>query len=44
MNLKKKIPKYLFKLVINFMTIRLEKFVYYLAKILAFNKFRKLKK
>jgi len=41
---KKKIPKYLFKLVINFMTIRLEKFVYYLAKILAFNKFRKLKK
>ena len=40
--LKKKIPKYLFKLVINFMIIRLDKVVYYLAKILAFNRFRKI--
>ena len=40
--IKKKIPKYLFKMIFNFFIIRPEKFVYYLAKFLAFNKFRKL--
>ncbi len=40
--IKKKIPKYLLKMILNFFIIRAEKFVYYLAKILAFNKFRKL--
>ncbi len=39
--IKKKIPKYLFKMIINFLMIRPEKFVYYFAKILAFNRFRK---
>ncbi len=39
--IEKKIPKYLFKMVLNFFVIRPEKFVYYFAKILAFNRFKK---
>tara|TARA_B100001057_G_C22802540_1_gene932085 strand:+ start:943 stop:1800 length:858 start_codon:yes stop_codon:yes gene_type:complete len=38
---KNKIPKFIFKMIINFLIIRPEKFTYYLAKILAFNKFSK---
>ena len=39
--IKKKIPKYFLKMILNLFIIRLEKFVYYFAKILAFNRFRK---
>ena len=39
---KKKIPKFLVKLIINFLILRLDKFVYYLSKTLAFYKFKKL--
>ena len=39
---KKKIPKFLVKLTINFLIFRFDKFVYYLSKILAFYKFKKL--
>jgi GT2 family glycosyltransferase len=38
---KKKIPKFIFKLIINFLIIRFDKFIYYLSKVLAFYKFRK---
>ncbi len=38
---KKKIPKFIFKLTINFLIVRFDKFTYYLSKLLAFNKFRK---
>ena len=40
--LKKKIPNYLLKLIMNFLILRFDKFTYYLAKILAFQKFKKL--
>jgi N-acetylglucosaminyl-diphospho-decaprenol L-rhamnosyltransferase len=39
---KKKIPKFLVKLIINFFIFRFDKFVYYLSKTLAFYKFKKL--
>tara|TARA_A100000164_G_scaffold372704_1_gene402395 strand:+ start:1438 stop:2295 length:858 start_codon:yes stop_codon:yes gene_type:complete len=39
---KKKIPKFIIKLIINFLIIRFDKFVYYLSKVLAFYKFRRL--
>ena len=39
---KKKIPKYIVKLVINLISFRFDKFVYYLSKVLAFYKFKKL--
>ena len=39
---KKKIPKFLVKLIINFILFRFDKFVYYLSKVLAFYKFKKL--
>tara|TARA_B100000900_G_scaffold20302_1_gene15783 strand:+ start:1370 stop:2227 length:858 start_codon:yes stop_codon:yes gene_type:complete len=42
--IKDKIPKYIFKMIINFLIIKPQKFTYYLAKILAFNKFRKFVK
>ncbi len=42
LKLRKKIPKFLFKMIINFLIIRPEKFTYYFAKILAFNRFRKI--
>ena len=38
---KKKIPKYLLKIIINFLIFRYGKFVYYLSKTLAFFKFKK---
>jgi len=38
--LKKKVPKYLVKLIVNFLILRFDKFVYYLSKILAFYKFK----
>ena len=41
---KKKIPKYIFKLIANFLILRLSKFIYYLSKLLAFYKFNKLMK
>jgi len=41
---KKKIPKFLIKLILNFILLRFEKFVYYLSKVLAFYKFKKLVK
>ena len=41
---KKKIPKFLIKVIINFTLLRLEKFVYYLSKVLAFYKFKRLVK
>ena len=40
--LKKKIPKFLVKLIINFLIFRFDKSVYYLSKVLAFYKFKKL--
>ena len=40
--LKKKIPKYLFKLLINLFILNLKKITYYLSKILAFLKFYRL--
>jgi GT2 family glycosyltransferase len=39
---KKKIPKFFVKLIINFILLRFDKFVYYFAKVLAFYKFKKL--
>ena len=42
--LKKKIPNYFFKLILNLLTLRFEKFTYYLAKILAFKRFKKFLK
>jgi N-acetylglucosaminyl-diphospho-decaprenol L-rhamnosyltransferase len=39
---KKKIPKFLVKLILNFLIFRFDKFVYYLSKTLAFYKFKKL--
>ena len=39
---KKKIPKFLVKLIINFILLRFDKFVYYFAKTLAFYNFKKL--
>ena len=41
---KKKIPKFLIKLIINFTLLRFEKFVYYLSKVLASYKFKRLVK
>ena len=41
-HLKKKIPKFLIKLIINLLIFRFEKFVYYLSKTLAFYKFKRL--
>jgi len=41
-NLKKKIPKFFVKLIVNFLIFRFDKFVYYLSKTLAFYKFKKL--
>ena len=40
-SIKKKIPKFILKLIINFLIVRFDKFVYYLSKLLAFYKFRK---
>tara|TARA_B100001057_G_scaffold492886_1_gene586207 strand:+ start:2076 stop:2933 length:858 start_codon:yes stop_codon:yes gene_type:complete len=40
--LKDKVPKYLLKLALNFLTIRIDKFVYYFAKIAAYYKFRNI--
>lgn len=41
---KKKIPKFIFKFFINLLIIRFDKSIYYLSKLLAFYKFRKLTK
>ena len=41
-HLKKKIPKFLVKLIINFLIFRFDKSVYYLSKTLAFYKFKRL--
>ena len=38
--LKKKIPNYLFKLILNLIILRFDKFTYFLAKILAFRRFK----
>ena len=38
--LKKKIPNYCFKLFLNLIILRLDKFTYYLAKFLAFMRFK----
>ncbi len=38
--LKKKVPKYLLKMIVNFLIFRFDKFVYYLSKTLAFYKFK----
>ncbi len=40
-NTKKKIPKFIFKLVLNFLIVRFDKFTYYLSKTLAYYKFKK---
>ncbi len=40
-NLKKKVPKFVFKLIFNLLIFRFDKFTYYLSKTLAFLKFRK---
>ena len=40
--LKKKAPKFIIKMIINLIIIRPKKFVYYFAKTLAFYKFQKL--
>ena len=40
-NVKKKVPKFLFKLILNFLIFRFGKFTYYLSKLLAFKKFTK---
>ena len=42
--LKKKIPNYLIKSILNLIILRFDKFIYYLAKILAFKSFKKLLK
>ena len=42
LELKKKTPKFIIKMIINFIIIRPKKFVYYFAKTLAFYKFHKL--
>ena len=42
LELKKKAPKFLIKMIINFIIIRPKKFVYYFAKTLAFYKFQRL--
>ena len=39
---KKKIPKFIIKSIINLLIFRLDKFVYYLSKVLAFYKFQRL--
>ena len=39
---KKKIPKFFVKLIINLILFRFDKFIYYLSKLLAFYKFKKL--
>ena len=41
-NLKKKIPNYITKLIINFFLLRLSKSIYYFSRIAAFYKFNKL--
>ncbi len=41
---KKKIPKFIVKLIFNLLIIRIDKFIYYLSKVLAFYKFKKLLK
>jgi GT2 family glycosyltransferase len=41
-NLKKKIPKYIFKSFINLFVLRLAQSVYYFSKVAAFYKFNKL--
>ncbi len=40
-NIKKKIPKFFFKLMINFLIFRFDKFTYYLSKLLAYYKFKR---
>ena len=39
---RKKIPKFIIKMLVNFLILRIDKGIYYLAKILAFQKFRRL--
>ena len=41
-NLKKKLPNYTFKLIINFLILRLSQSMYYFAKVNAFYNFKKL--
>jgi len=41
-NLKKKLPNYTFKSIINLLTLRLSKSMYYFAKVNAFYNFKKL--
>ena len=41
-NLKKKIPHYIIKSIINLFLLRLSQSIYYFSKIAAFNKFNKL--
>ena len=41
-NLKKKIPNYIIKLIINFFLLRLSQSVYYFSRVAAFYKFNKL--
>ena len=43
-NLKKKIPNYIFKFILNLILIRLNKSIYFFSKILAFLKFKSLLK
>jgi len=38
--LKKKMPKYIIKSIVNLFLLRFDKSVYYFSKILAFNKFK----
>ena len=42
--LKKKIPKYFIKLVLNLTVLRINRVVYFLSKIIAYHKFKKLLK
>ncbi len=39
--LEKKIPKIIFKMILNFLILRLEKSIYYFSKVLAYFKFKK---
>jgi hypothetical protein len=41
-NLKKKILSYKIKIIVNLLLLRLDKLIYYYARISAFNKFKKL--
>jgi N-acetylglucosaminyl-diphospho-decaprenol L-rhamnosyltransferase len=40
-DIKKKVPKFIFKMILNFIILRPTKFIYYLSKTLAFYKFKR---